>query len=81
MEIMTLKQLKDAPADMFTTVFIGNRMTREAYWAEWSRQEGIKMCKVLIFGETTEGRTWRNIAVKTGSPLMSAWCRSMEGSF
>ena len=30
MEIMTLKQLKDAPADMFTTVFIGNRMTKEA---------------------------------------------------
>ena len=29
MEIMTLKQLKDAPADMFTTVFIGNRMTKE----------------------------------------------------
>lgn len=28
MEVMTLGELKDAPADMFTTVFIGSRMTR-----------------------------------------------------
>lgn len=28
MEIMSLGQLKDTPADMFTTVFIGNRMTK-----------------------------------------------------
>lgn len=29
MEVMTLRELKDADADMFTTVFIGNRMTRD----------------------------------------------------
>ena len=55
MEIMTLKQLKDAPADMFTTVFIGNRMTKEA-GGRMVTPRGYKMCKVLIFGGTTEGR-------------------------
>lgn len=29
MEVMTLGELKDAAADMFTTVFIGSKMTRE----------------------------------------------------
>ncbi|WP_125140190.1 precorrin-3B C(17)-methyltransferase [Clostridium transplantifaecale] len=29
MEVMTLGELKDTAADMFTTVFIGNRMTRD----------------------------------------------------
>ena len=27
-EIMTLKELAEYPADMFTTVFIGNRQTK-----------------------------------------------------
>ena len=29
MEVLTLSQLKDTNVDMFTTVYIGNSMTRE----------------------------------------------------
>ena len=53
--IMSLAELRNYSADMFTTVFIGNSMTKKYRRKKWLHREGIKMYDVVLFGGTDEG--------------------------
>ena len=58
-QVMTLRELRDAPVDMFTTVFIGNSATRRrgrSYGDAPGLREQKAMKRLLLFGGTTEGR-------------------------
>ena len=68
--IITLRELENKQVDMFTTVYIGNKTTKE-YRKQNGNAKGVSHgMKAVVFSGTTEGRQFSKILANLGVKVL-----------